>query len=80
VRVRRAKYYLANLAPEASLKTPDATIKARWICQQAHQQLNEELGLDHFEAGPIVAAPCSQPLNESAKVVLGMVNRHIDKF
>jgi hypothetical protein len=35
------KYYLANLAPEASLKTPDATIKARWICQQAHQQLTE---------------------------------------
>ena len=26
-----------------------ATIKARWICEQAHQQLKEELGLDHFE-------------------------------
>src|SRR3546814_17231928 len=25
-----------------------ATIKARWICEQAHQQLKEELGLDHF--------------------------------
>ncbi|MET4449659.1 SRSO17 transposase, partial [Bradyrhizobium sp. GM2.2] len=25
------------------------TIKARWICEQAHQQLKEELGLDHFE-------------------------------
>ena len=24
-------------------------IKARWICEQAHQQLKEELGLDHFE-------------------------------
>src|SRR5262245_58794231 len=24
------------------------TIKARWICEQAHQQLKEELGLDHF--------------------------------
>jgi SRSO17 transposase len=23
--------------------------KARWICEQAHQQLKEELGLDHFE-------------------------------
>jgi SRSO17 transposase len=26
-----------------------ATIKARWICEQAHQQLKEELGLDRFE-------------------------------
>ena len=26
-----------------------ATSKARWICEQAHQQLKEELGLDHFE-------------------------------
>ena len=25
------------------------TVKARWICEQAHQQLKEELGLDHFE-------------------------------
>ena len=24
-------------------------IKARWICEQAHQELKEELGLDHFE-------------------------------
>ncbi len=24
-------------------------IKARWSCEQAHQQLKEELGLDHFE-------------------------------
>jgi len=29
-----------------------ATIKARWVCEQAHQQLKEELGLDHFEAAP----------------------------
>jgi SRSO17 transposase len=26
-----------------------ATIKARWICEQAHQQSKEKLGLDHFE-------------------------------
>ena len=26
-----------------------AAIEARWICEQAHQQLKEELGLDHFE-------------------------------
>src|SRR5437879_731660 len=43
------KYYLANLPAETDLRTLAATIKARWICEQAHQQLKEELGLDHFE-------------------------------
>ena len=43
------KYYLANLPADANLKTLAATIKARWVCEQAHQQLKEELGLDHFE-------------------------------
>ena len=43
------KYYLANLPAGADLRTLAATIKARWICEQAHQQLKEELGLDHFE-------------------------------
>ncbi len=43
------KYYLANLPAKTGLRTLAATIKARWICEQAHQQLKEELGLDHFE-------------------------------
>ena len=43
------KYYLANRPAEAGLKTLAATVKARWVCEQAHQQLKEELGLDHFE-------------------------------
>jgi SRSO17 transposase len=43
------KYYLANLPAGSDLRTLAATIKARWICEQAHQQLKEELGLDHFE-------------------------------
>ena len=43
------KYYVSNLPPETPLKKLAATIKARWICEQAHQQLKEELGLDHFE-------------------------------
>ena len=43
------KYYLANLQAETSLEQLAATIKARWVCEQAHQQLKEELGLDHFE-------------------------------
>jgi SRSO17 transposase len=43
------KYYLSNLPADADLKTLAAAIKARWSCEQAHQQMKEELGLDHFE-------------------------------
>jgi SRSO17 transposase len=43
------KYYLANLPAGTKLRTLAATIKARWVCEQAHQQMKEELGLDHFE-------------------------------
>ena len=43
------KYYVSNLPADATLKMLAAAIKARWICEQAHQQLKEELGLDHFE-------------------------------
>ena len=43
------KYYVSNLPADMSLKKLAAAIKARWVCEQAHQQLKEELGLDHFE-------------------------------
>jgi SRSO17 transposase len=43
------KYYLSNLPADASLRTLAAAIKARWVCEQAHHQMKEELGLDHFE-------------------------------
>ena len=43
------KYYLSNLPTGTSLKRLASTIKARWVCEQAHQQLKEELGLDHYE-------------------------------
>jgi SRSO17 transposase len=43
------KYYLSNLPGDTTLKVLVAAIKARWICEQAHQQLKKELGLDHFE-------------------------------
>jgi SRSO17 transposase len=43
------KYYLSNLPPDTPLKALAGTVKARWVCEQAHQQLKEELGLDHFE-------------------------------
>ena len=43
------KYYLSNLAPDTKLRALAAAIKARWVCEQAHQQLKGELGLGHFE-------------------------------
>jgi SRSO17 transposase len=43
------KYYLSNLPPDTPLRTLAARIKARWACEQGHQQMKEELGLDHFE-------------------------------
>jgi len=48
-RTDETRYYLSNLPPSASLKALATSIKARWSCEQAHQQLKEELGLDHFE-------------------------------
>lgn len=43
------KYYLTNHAATTPLRTLAAVIKARWVCEQGHQQMKEELGLDHFE-------------------------------
>jgi SRSO17 transposase len=43
------RYYLTNLPATATLTELAAAIKARWVCEQAHQQMKEELGLDHFE-------------------------------
>lgn len=46
------KYYLSNVPSGTPLKQLAAASKARWVCEQAHQQLKEELGLDHFEGRP----------------------------
>jgi SRSO17 transposase len=43
------KYYLTNHAEDVSLESLAALIKARWVCEQAHQQMKGELGLGHFE-------------------------------
>ncbi len=43
------KYYLANLPPRTPVRVLATAIKARWVCEQAHQQLKGELGLGHFE-------------------------------
>lgn len=40
---------LSNLPADTPIKQLAGAIKARWVCEQAHQQLKEELGLDHFE-------------------------------
>jgi hypothetical protein len=32
------KYYLANLTAKTDLRTLAATIKARWICEQAQKE------------------------------------------
>ena len=52
------KYYLANLAAGMDLRSLAATIKARWICEQAHQQLKEELGSRPLR-GKVLARPSS---------------------
>ncbi len=43
------KHYLSSLPPRTSLRALAGAIKARWVCEQAHQQLKQELGLGHFE-------------------------------
>ena len=48
-RTDETKYYLSNLPATASFKKVVSAIKARWSCEQMHQQMKEELGLDHFE-------------------------------
>ena len=43
------KYYLSNLPEDVALKSLASLIKGRWVCEQMHQQMKGELGLDHFE-------------------------------
>ena len=43
------KYYLANHPANTPLEVLAALIKRRWVCEQMHQQMKDELGLDHFE-------------------------------
>src|SRR3954463_12026965 len=40
--------YLSNLPADADLASLAGTIKARWFCEQAHQQMKEELGLNQW--------------------------------
>ena len=43
------KYHLSNLPLTRRCARSPRAIKARWVCEQAHQQLKQELGLGYFE-------------------------------
>jgi SRSO17 transposase len=43
------KYYLTSHPADVPLEALAALIKARWVCEQMHQQMKGELGLGHFE-------------------------------
>jgi SRSO17 transposase len=43
------KVHLANHPADTPLRALATAIKARWACEQMHQQIKNELGLDHFE-------------------------------
>jgi len=45
----QVQYALSNLAANTSLLAAVRLWKQRWRVEQGHQQLKEELGLDHFE-------------------------------
>jgi SRSO17 transposase len=43
------KYYLSNERADVALESLASQIKGRWVCEQMHQQMKGELGLNHFE-------------------------------
>jgi SRSO17 transposase len=43
------KVYLTDHPARTSRRALVRAIKRRWVCEQMHQQMKEELGLDHFE-------------------------------
>jgi SRSO17 transposase len=48
-RSNERKFYVTNHRAETPLAELVAAIKGRWVCEQGHQQMKEELGLDHCE-------------------------------
>ncbi len=45
----RVRYYLVDLPVTASLRALVSLAHQRWAIEQQYQELNDELGLDHFE-------------------------------
>ncbi len=53
----------------ARQRTLAAATKARWVCEQGHQQLEEELGLDH-PRGATLARPSSSRTDDHDRLRL----------
>ncbi len=52
---KEKKYYLANLPGKTDPRILAATIKARWICEQAHQRRRSRIAwelVDRYQAAP----------------------------
>jgi SRSO17 transposase len=45
----KRRYYFTNHPARTSLLQLVRAIRSRWVCEQGHQQLKQEFGLDHFE-------------------------------
>ncbi|MBE7518463.1 MAG: hypothetical protein HS107_04375 [Thermoflexaceae bacterium] len=43
------RYWLSTLPPTTDLASPLRMAKIRWWIEQGHQELKDELGLDHYE-------------------------------
>jgi hypothetical protein len=71
------KYYLANLPAKTDLRTLATTIKARWVCEQAHQQMKEELGLDHFEGRALMWGRSQFSVSSDRKAMDEAVNKFL---
>jgi len=54
-RSNELKYYLSSHGRTTSRRKLVTFIKSRWACEQGHQQMKEELGLDHLECRSWVA-------------------------
>lgn len=54
--IGECKYYLSNLPAHTTLKTLAATVKARWIREKAHRQLEEELASTTSKVGDYTGA------------------------
>ena len=67
------KVYLSNLPREASAKEVIRAIKARWSCEQVHEQLKDELGLDHFEGRSWAGASSPRRVGDDCLLVLAVL-------
>ena len=63
------KYYLSNLPAEANLKTLAATIKARWVCEQAHRAAQGRTGPRPLRR-PLLAWPAPPRAHDNDRIRL----------